>query len=620
MNESISDAILDSGEESILRAYTGLSITAGGVSLQRSELPQSVTVAGALNNEGDPTTVVYLNFVDKDVWSTGKIATAAELIAGRYSKFKLNIVTEKPAEGDFYTVCIGTTEALKEYAASQGLVFDPENPDTKMKTAFAEVNRDLSQNMGDQFVDTYTIMSIGDQLSALLADECPGIGDYSPITLFSESSTPVVFLSFVDGEMWSEMKQSRTIELLQRRCKKKGVSITFVTEKPESGKYSTVYVGSASVLKAYGADEDLSKQDYSDGVAYADTEMGLFGVRDYISPREVNLIAKQICNLTGINLVQEVVPITEDALLQNDTSTYFNGTFAGGSSAIFAKQSGNTVNFYAGGSSWGSSLAMGSGWDALGAGDFDGDGKDDVLRINDGGYVVAELSNGSGTFTPQVLNMKGVGWCAAGIGDFNGNGKDDVLLINPTGASMTTGLVGYWESGSTWTLINGYSPEWECVATGDFNADGKCDMLWKKSFQGYDSYCSWLVGVDQNVNDWNLVSNTAPGETWEFLCSGDFNGDGTDDVALINGSGVVGVWTVSNGTMSSWIQLNNSSNGIDQSTWTFGGVGDFDADGWDDIAWCNNSTNSVNYWSTYNIQIDPDNNNGNNWKTIGTIA
>ncbi|MBQ7731384.1 MAG: hypothetical protein IJT68_06060, partial [Lentisphaeria bacterium] len=58
MNESISDAILDSGEESILRAYAGLSITAGGVSLQRSELPQSVTVAGALSTKGESSPVV----------------------------------------------------------------------------------------------------------------------------------------------------------------------------------------------------------------------------------------------------------------------------------------------------------------------------------------------------------------------------------------------------------------------------------------------------------------------------------------------------------------------------------------------------------------------------------
>ena len=248
----------------------------------RSELPQAVTEAGTLSN----TASIYLNFVDKDVWSPGKIATAAELIAMRYSKFKLSIVTEKPSEGEFYTICIGTTEALKEYTASQGLVFDPENTDASSGIGFAVVEHKehsalspiLLDMIDENTIETDELRSIGYQLSALLADECPGISEYSPVTVFSEPTSPVVFLSFVDGEMWSEGKQARTIELLQGRCKEKGVSVTFVTEKPESGKYSTVYVGAASILKAYGADEDLSKQDYSDGVAYADTDIGIFGL------------------------------------------------------------------------------------------------------------------------------------------------------------------------------------------------------------------------------------------------------------------------------------------------------------------------------------------------------
>ena len=141
----------------------------------------------------------------------------------------------------------------------------------------------------------------------------------------------VVYLSFVDESMWSKGKQARTIELLQGRCKEKGVSVTFVTEKPESGKYSTVYVGAASILKAYGADENLSKQDYSDGVAYADTDMGLFGDKDYVMPQELNAIAKQINQLTELELTDSGQPLTveyahrtEDmtVVIRNDAVVY----------------------------------------------------------------------------------------------------------------------------------------------------------------------------------------------------------------------------------------------------------------------------------------------------------
>ena len=88
MNEQTSDGIMDSTEESILRTCAGLSITDGGISIQNSELPRTVTQTGALENDMSDNAssesetvvtvsgnmeklppVVYLNFVDKEAWS-----------------------------------------------------------------------------------------------------------------------------------------------------------------------------------------------------------------------------------------------------------------------------------------------------------------------------------------------------------------------------------------------------------------------------------------------------------------------------------------------------------------------------------------------------------------------
>ena len=220
------------------------------------------------------------------------------------------------------------------------------------------------------------------------------------------------------------------------------------------------------------------------------------------------------------------------------------------------------------------------------------------------------MSNGNGTFTPQVLNLKNAGWNILGTGNFDGVGPDDVLIANPTAASSTVGLLGYWKGGTEWTLINGYSAVWECVSTGDFNGDGKCDMLWRNSFVGdgglvYNAYCTWIV---ENAVDWRMVSVSNPDE-WNFLCSGDFDGNGSHDIAMINDVGVVGIWGVSDGYLSSWSILS----AVNPAEWQLAGVADFNADGTDDIAWSNTATGLTGYWQINDKELTT-------WTNIATIS
>ena len=289
--------------------------------------------------------------------------------------------------------------------------------------------------------------------------------------------------------------------------------------------------------------------------------------------------------------------------------TFSVGDFNGDGKDMLAVQSGSTVTIYMDGMPWGRDVVLDSGWSVAGVGDFSGDGFDDFLRVHDSGLVMSENSNGFGTFSPQVLNFLNEGWDILGIGDFNGNGTDDVLIANPTAASETVGLLGYWESGATWTLINGYSAEWEMVATGDFNGDGKCDMLWRNEFVGegdlvYNAYCTWIV--DDPV-DWRMVSVANPAE-WNFLCAGDFNGDKMNDIAMINNVGVVGIWGVEDGWLSTWSILSAVT-----PEWQLAGVADFNGDGTDDIAWSNTDTGLVGCWQIENKELA-------SWQTICTLG
>ncbi|MBP5584721.1 MAG: hypothetical protein J6Y92_00030 [Lentisphaeria bacterium] len=288
------------------------------------------------------------------------------------------------------------------------------------------------------------------------------------------------------------------------------------------------------------------------------------------------------------------------------------------------------ITFYwLNGEKFGLPLAIEEGWTYAGIGDFDGDGIDGILRYNTtNGLVVSDNANGNGTFTPQVLNLKDASWDILGTGDFNGDGKDDVLVANATASSSTIGLLGYWAGGTDWTLINGYSDEWTLVDTGDYDGNGSCDMLWKNSFVGeggltYNAYCTWRLGDIEGV-DWSIVMVAKVSDTgtdtdaWSYLTTGDFNGDGIADIAMINDVGTVAVATMAaNGSSSAWTVLSV----VDTSSWNLAGTADLNVDGVDDIIWCQSATeygSLAGYW-----QINADEYNHPEltaWQNIGWLA
>ena len=62
---------------------------------------------------------------------------------------------------------------------------------------------------------------------------------------------------------------------------------------------------------------------------------------------------------------------------------------------------------------------------------------------------------------------------------------------------------------------------------------GKPEGYWKRVMKKFNAD-TWIV---DNPVDWRMVSVSNPDE-WDFLCSGDFDGNGMNDIAMINGQGV----------------------------------------------------------------------------------
>ena len=231
--------------------------------------------------------------------------------------------------------------------------------------------------------------------------------------------------------------------------------------------------------------------------------------------------------------------------------------------------------------------------------DFNRDVHTDVLWHNvDTGELGVWFLDGTTVANPGSLSWQAAessGWQAKGTGDFNGDGRTDVLWHNPG-----TGSVAVWLLNGTtviddavmnWTVLG--STGWELKGTGDFNRDGKIDLVWHNPGTGLVNV--WLMNGTTVVSDpmlnWTVLGSTG----WELKGTGDFNRDGHIDLLWHNpGTGTVATWlmngtTVTSGPSLSWTVLASSG-------WELKGTGDFNRDGHVDVLWHQASTSTASVW------------------------
>jgi predicted extracellular nuclease len=129
-------------------------------------------------------------------------------------------------------------------------------------------------------------------------------------------------------------------------------------------------------------------------------------------------------------------------------------------------------------------------WKVYATGDFNGDGKPDLVwRHQDSGQIVMWFMDGvnlgSGTLT-NPSTLADLGWQIAASGDFNRDGKADIVWRH--GGS---GEIAVWYMNGA-TLLSGTlttpsalsDTQWRIVGSGDFNLDTKPDILWRHSRSG----------------------------------------------------------------------------------------------------------------------------------------
>ena len=188
--------------------------------------------------------------------------------------------------------------------------------------------------------------------------------------------------------------------------------------------------------------------------------------------------------------------------------------------------------------------------------DFSGDGKSDILLRHSTGYISMWLMNGATVSSNLGVGGLDPSWTIVGTasntvassnipgtGDFNGDGKSDILLRHSSGY-----VAMFLMNGATVTSnlgVGGLDPSWSIVGIGDFNGDGKSDILLRHT-SGYMSV--WLM------NGATVTSNLGIGgldPSWSIVGIGDFNGDGKSDILLRHTSGYMSVWLMNGATVTS---------------------------------------------------------------------
>jgi hypothetical protein len=211
------------------------------------------------------------------------------------------------------------------------------------------------------------------------------------------------------------------------------------------------------------------------------------------------------------------------------------------------------------------------------------------------------IAQGKITAQGTIINPgPGARWHVVGTGDFNRDGKSDILLQKGTD-KIDIWLMNGTERIDELKIPNpNPGPGWHAVGTGDFNLDGESDILW----------CNETGEVAISEMDGTRVIRTysialKPDPTWPAKGAGNFDGTGKSEILLQNiTTKQVAIW---NGTMFVPIPVDPLVQPGDVV-----GISDYHSDDPTnpgvDILFQNKSTGAVMVWrmkGTSRIRSDP---------------
>lgn len=186
-------------------------------------------------------------------------------------------------------------------------------------------------------------------------------------------------------------------------------------------------------------------------------------------------------------------------------------------------------------------LYTGSASDILtvvGHGDFNGDGREDLIvsDVSNGadqnGWLF--LSNGGGTYDPPIRLPQPVPSGKFAIGDFNNDGKLDFVAQGTSGTQMRVYLGngdGTFQAAKT--VSDGTSDVLTALVAADMNHDNKTDIVEAMATQGGpDILQVWISNGDGTFTAGQRITSGVITTAFGMV-TGDFDGDGKPDVAIV---------------------------------------------------------------------------------------
>jgi hypothetical protein len=188
-------------------------------------------------------------------------------------------------------------------------------------------------------------------------------------------------------------------------------------------------------------------------------------------------------------------------------------------------------------------IDVGIGMSEIAVGDFNRDGNKDLAISGSSARLYLLRGNGDGTFVQQPTqtlipgdNHLGEDGTDIDVGDFNRDGIQDLVVAVALNGSRTVVLIGNGDGSFRAPLIitepNIRIPHYQAVA--DYNGDGSQDLALSLGW-GFQGMIEILKGNGDGTFQPLVLYDPAPGDSSTAggdLVTGDFNRDGRPDLAL----------------------------------------------------------------------------------------